>query len=141
MATLGIRSQILRGTYSGSSKNGCGVPGCPRNRAGTWGSPADDFTGYIQPQRSSLIAAPRKAGFDEYFLRHKADCYGLPDTITIKCRKCRFQTYIDDRPRWTSETQLRYVVKRPKGQFCHKKNVNWYPENDRIPGQMRRKCL
>lgn len=126
-------------------QNGCGLPSCPGNNPNTWAVPVDPAVLYIRPDAKKLAAPPRKPGWEEYFLRPCSEAESLVPRVTIICRKCRTMEFEDRSPRWTRESQARYVLRRPSCAFCKQKNTNWVPKDDTIrwvdPSKLSRKWL
>lgn len=113
-------------------QNGCGLSACPGNQLGTWAIPADPLVKYTRPDRNKLVSLPRKPNWEVYFLRHDLNNESLPDNVTLVCRRCCTQLFEDTEPRWTRESNPRYVLRRPNCKTCNKKNTNWSPKDSTI---------
>lgn len=72
------------------------------------------------------------AEWAKYFIRSKDECKGLPGMVTIKCQRCKKETYKDNDPQWTKEPSPRYVERRPNCKTCDNKNCTWKPTDERI---------
>lgn len=112
-------------------QHGCGLPLCPRNKASTWAMPADPSVLYVRPDSKKLAAEPRKTSWEDYFLQDP-QLDGSERVVTIVCRTCRATQYEDTKPRWTRESQPRYVLRRPRCKGCNLKNSNWTPKDKNV---------
>lgn len=101
--------------------------------AGRLTVPADPSVQHVRPDTGRLVSMPRKPTWEAYFLRRGLNTEHLPEKVIIIFRRCRNQTFEDDKPRWTRESQPRYVLRRPGCQVCHAKNTNWVPKDDSMP--------